>query len=206
MKAPSISSAPSAKAPRLITQGFINHHRKLLFRLMAAALTAYLIFVPNPWKLTDLAQLSTEFAGILFIFAGILGRILATISIGGHKDKKIMQTELYSISRNPLYFASFLMAIGVGLLSCRLDFLVLALSGYLAIFYPMMLNEAKGLRENFKDFAAYEAKVPLFIPNFRLWEERKTIEINFGLVKRTLLDASLALLVVPVMLLVRTFI
>lgn len=205
MKSPSVPSIHATKPARLITQGFINHHRKLLFRLMAVVLVAYLVFVPNPWTLPDLAQLSTEFAGILFIFAGILGRILATISIGGHKDKKIMQTELYSICRNPLYFASFLMAIGVGLLSGRLDFLVLVMSGYLAIFYPMMLNEAKGLRENFEEFAAYEAKVPLFFPDFRLWEERKTIEINFRLVKRTLLDASLALLVVPVMLFVRAF-
>lgn len=196
--------AHSIKQPRLSTQGFINHHRKPVFFLLAVTLAAYVVLAPVPWQLSAIEMLAAEFAGILFIFAGILGRILATISIGGHKDKKVMQTELYSICRNPLYFASFLMAIGVGLLTGRLDFLLLITAAYLAIFYPMMLNEARCLRENFEDFAAYEASVPLFFPSFSLWEERKNIEINFRLVKRTLLDASLALLVVPIILLIRT--
>ena len=80
------------------------------------------------------------------------------------------------------------------------------MGAYLAIFYPMMLNEAKYLRDRFEDFADYETRVPLFFPNFGLWQERKKFEISFSLVKRTLLDASLALLVVPVMILVRAFV
>ncbi|NQX02487.1 isoprenylcysteine carboxylmethyltransferase family protein [bacterium] len=193
------------KPPRLLTQGFVNHHRKMLFRLMVAGLVAYLALVPNPWKLPDNAILSAQFAGAILIFGGILGRVLATISIGGHKDSQIMQTELYSVCRNPLYFASFLMAAGVGMLSGRLDFLILVVAAYLAIFIPMMINEANYLRAQFPDFADYEARVPMFIPNFSLWQERPRIEISFRLVKRTLLDASLALLVVPVMILFRIF-
>ncbi len=193
------------KPSRLTTQGFVNHHRKLLFSLTATALTTYLIFVPNPWRLSETGALAAEFTGAILIFAGILGRILATISIGGHKDRDIMQTELYSICRNPLYFASFLMAAGVGLLSARPDFLLVVTTAYFAIFYPMMINEAKYLRDRFEIFADYETRVPLFFPNFNLWQERGRFEISFRLVKRTLLDASLALLVVPVMLCVRAF-
>lgn len=192
-------------SPRLATQGFVNLHRKMIFRLMAVALLAYLIFVPNPWTLTTLGLQCAEFGGVLLIFAGIVGRGLATISIGDHKDSTIMKTELYSVCRNPLYFSSFLMAVGVGLISGRLDFTLLLALSYMAIFYPMMINEAKYLRDNFEGFAEYEARVPLFFPNPRLWEERKKFEINFRLVKRTLLDASLALLVIPVMILVRAY-
>ena len=191
------------KQPRLKTQGFINFHRKSIFRLLVVGLICYLYFVPNPWKLSPTTVRIAEFAGALLIFAGILGRVLATISIGGHKDRKIMQTELYSICRNPLYFASFLMAIGVGLLSGRLDFTVLIMVAYLAIFYPMMLNEAKYLRDHFDDFAEYEARVPLFFPKLKHWNERQRIDINFGLVKRTLMDGSLALLVIPLMILIK---
>jgi len=191
------------KQPRLKTQGFINFHRKSIFRLMVVGLICYLYFIPNPWELTPTTVRIAEFAGTLLIFAGILGRVLATISIGGHKDRKIMQTELYSICRNPLYFASFLMAIGVGLLSGRLDFTVLIMVAYLAIFYPMMLNEAKYLRDHFDDFPEYEARVPLFFPKLQLWNERQRIDISFRLVKRTLLDGSLALLVIPLMILIK---
>lgn len=193
------------QSDRLSAQGFVNLHRKLLFRLMAVALAAYLFWDPNPWKLSDFAILSLQTAGALLMFAGILGRGLATLSIGGHKDKSIMKTELYSICRNPLYFASFLMALGFGLLSGRLDFALLACGAYLAIFYPMMRNEARYLREKFDDFAEYEQRVPLFFPNVLLWQERKYFEINFRLVRKTLLDASLALPLIPLMILVRAY-
>jgi protein-S-isoprenylcysteine O-methyltransferase Ste14 len=130
-----------------------------------------------------------------------MGRVVATISIGGNKDREIVKTEAYSICRNPLYFSSFLMALGVGLLSGRPDFMLLAAGSFLAIFYPMMINEAGVLRRKFDDFAEYERKVPLFFPNIMLWSERRNFEINFRLVRRTLLDASIALPVIPLMIL-----
>ena len=188
---------------RLRAQGFINLHRKLIFRLLAIALAAYLFYVPNLWKLEQTVVLCAQISGILLMFAGIIGRMLATLSIGGLKDRIIVKTELYSVCRNPLYFSSFLMAISLGLLSGRVDFLILVAGSFLAIFYPMMLNEAKFLKARFDDFAEYEKAVPLFFPNFALWQERKNFEINFRLVKRTLLDAALALPAIPLMILFR---
>ena len=126
------------KTPRLRSQGLINHHRKLVFRLLTILLAAYLFYVPNPFPLADTAIVWAQAAGILLLFAGIVGRTLATLSIGGHKDKIIMKTELYSICRNPLYFSSFLIGIGIGLLTGRMDFTDLVAAGYMAIFYRMM--------------------------------------------------------------------
>ena len=186
---------------RLQKQGFANLHRKLLFRLMAIGLMAYLFYAPDPWKLPAIAVLSAQLAGVLLMFAGVLGRGLATLTIGGNKDRMIVKTEVYSICRNPLYFASFLMAAGFGALSGRIDFLMLSAASFLAIFYPMMVNEANYLRAKFEDYADYEKKVPMFFPNPMLWEERKNFEINFKLVKRTLLDGSLALPAIPFMIL-----
>jgi hypothetical protein len=102
---------------------------------------------------------------------------------------------------NPLYFSSFLMGIGIGLLTSRMDFTLLLAAGYLAIFYPMMRNEAKLLKQTFPDFAEYEQNVPLFFPKFSLWNGRKNFEINFDRVKRTLIDSSLALLAIPAIIL-----
>lgn len=188
---------------RLREQGFTNLHRKLIFRLLAIALAAYLFYVPNPWKLEQPVVLCSQISGILLMFAGIVGRVLATLSIGGLKDRVIVKTELYSVCRNPLYFASFLMALGVGLISARADFTVLVTAAFLAIFYPMMRNEANLLRARFGDFAEYEQRVPLFFPNFALWRERGRIEISFSRIKRTLLDSSLVLLAIPVFVLLR---
>lgn len=166
-------------------------------------LTAYLFYAPNPWRLPDAAILWTQIPGILLIFAGIIGRIVATLTIGGLKDRVIVKTELYSVCRNPLYFASFLMTLGVGLVSGRVDFTILAAAAFLTVFYPMMRGEAKFLRQNFPDFTEYERQVPLFFPNFALWRQRSDFEINFERAKRTLLDASLVLIAIPFMFLLR---
>lgn len=185
---------------RLKDQGLINHHRKTAFRLAAVVLLAYLFYMPIFLPIPPAAMLWVVFAGTLLLFVGVVGRMFATISIGGHKDSKVVQTEVYSITRNPLYFSSFLMAIGLGLISLRVDFLVLLCVAYLLIFYPMMKNEARYLQERFEDYAEYEKRVPLFFPKFSLWTSRDHFEVNFRLLKRTLRDASVALLVVPVLL------
>lgn len=189
------------KSIRLRQQGFSNLHRKLIFRLLATTLAAYVFYVPNPWPLHESAVLGMRLTGILLMFAGILGRVFSTLSIGGLKDRMIVQTELYSICRNPLYFSSFLMAVGTGLLFVRIDFTLLLAAAFVAIFHPMMRNEARVLRAKFDDYTEYEQRVPLFFPNFLLWQERKEFSINYHLLKRTLLDSSLILLAIPVMLL-----
>lgn len=191
------------KSTRLREQGFSNHHRKLIFRLLAIALAAYLFYVPNLWPVHESAALGLRFTGTLLMFAGILGRIFSTLSIGGHKDRVVVQTELYSVCRNPLYFSSFLMTIGTGLLFARLDFSMLIVAAFMVVFYPMMRNEARVLQAKFPDYEEYERQVPLFFPNFMLWKEREHCQINFGLLRRTLLDSSLILLAIPVMLLLR---
>lgn len=185
---------------RLRTQGFINLYRKPVMRLLAIGLAAYLFYAPDPWPLDGLLSTGVRLAGILLTFSGILGRIFSTLSIGGLKDRAIVRTELYSVCRNPLYFASFLMAIGTGLLFARLDFTILITLFFIVVFYPMMNNEARYLRERFPEYAEYERQVPLFFPDVRLWNSREKFEINFRLLQRTLLDAALILLAIPVML------
>ncbi len=189
---------------RLRAQGFPSLYRKTLFSAFSLLLVAYLVFAHSPWHFHPGVVSAFQISGMLLLFAGIVGRSFATLSIGGHKDRRIVTTELYSVCRNPLYFSSFLMALGVGLMSARIDFLLLVSAGFLAIFYPMMRNEARYLRERFEDYADYEKNVPLFFPDLRLWKERALFEINFRLLKRTLLDSLVVLIVIPVMLFLGT--
>ncbi len=46
-------------------------------------------------------------------------------------------------------------------------------------------------------YLAYKARVPRFIPNFRLWQNVSTLEINTHLVVRTFLDACVFLAAIP---------
>ena len=167
------------KSDRLSAQGFVNLHRKLLFRLMAVGLAAYLFWDPNPWKLSDFAILSLQLAGALLMVAGILGRGLATISIGGHKDKTIMQTELYSICRNPLYFFSMIGALGVALMTHTLTIPVLVLLSF-AIYYPNVIRaeEADLTRIHGAPFEVYRGQTPAFFPRWSLLKEPDTYQVK----------------------------
>jgi protein-S-isoprenylcysteine O-methyltransferase Ste14 len=183
---------PLGETCRLSDQGFINRHRKSVFRILAATLVIDLLFAPKLLELPEACVGIFQIGGMILLFMGIIGRTFATLSIGGRKDREIVTTELYSVCRNPLYFASFLMALGLGLLSVRLDFLLGVTLAYLVIFYPMMWNEARFLKERFPDFSEYESRVPLFVPDFRLWCERRHFQADFKLMKRTLLEALIA--------------
>lgn len=194
-----------ATSSRLRDQGFVNQYRKLILRILAVALAAYLFYVPSPWDFRAASAMLLQASGCLLLFAGIVGRVFASLSIGGRKDQTLVRTELYSVCRNPLYFSSFLMTVGFGLLMGRVDFTVVAAAAYLAVFYPMMLNEARFLKARFPEYGDYENGVPLFIPNFCRWQARETFEINFRLVFRTLLDAAIALPVIPLVLILKAY-
>lgn len=192
-----IGSLLTPASVRLRQQGFANAHRKPHLLALAIVVLARLHFGPSPWTPPDTTDAACGWAGVLLVFAGIVGRTLATLSTGGLKDAGVIRTELYSVCRNPLCFPSFLVVFGLGLVSRRPDFLLLVCAAFFAVFIPMMHNEAKSLRARFAEFAAHEAGVPLFFPNFRLWQDRPSWEIRFRLVKRTLLDSSLALVTIP---------
>lgn len=200
MKTARLPALPDHGNSRLRGQGFVNLYRKPLVILAIGAALAYLYLVPNPWRFHDWMRLAAQICGTILVFAGIIGRASSTLTIGGRKDREIVATEFYSVCRNPLYFSSFLMALGLGVISARPDFALLAAIACLAVFHPMIRNEEAVLRANFPDFDSYASCVPRFIPDFTLWIQRDRFEVNFKLFKRTLLDASVALLAIPVIL------
>ena len=152
------------------------------------------------WAIPELVEELMEPAGILLLFAGVMGRAFSTITIGGRKDKELVTTEIYSTVRHPLYFFSFLFMIGIGLLIRRPEIMMYLMAAYLAVFIPMMKNEEKYLTAKFgEQYTAYAKTVPFFIPDFRLYTARERIETNPRLIGRTLLEASLVLIFIPLM-------
>ena len=195
--------APRVQRSRSKKQGWSSRNRKALFWLYGPVLIGYLFFVRDPFPVSVALEMCLQLAGSLLVFAGCLGRLLATLTIGGHKSKTVVRTELYSICRNPLYFSSFLLALGLGLLTCRLDFTVLLAGAYFAIFLPMMWEETRYLRHKFPDFSGYETEVPLFFPRLALWTARNQFEINFQMLGKTCTDAAVVVILIPVIILAR---
>jgi protein-S-isoprenylcysteine O-methyltransferase Ste14 len=85
----------------------------------------------------------------------------------GHIDKTraLATGGPYAHTRNPLYFGSFVMAIGVAVAAAS-PWAALAVAVYFAAFYPLVMREEAGfLRTRFpEEYAAWAAAVPLFLP------------------------------------------
>ena len=88
----------------------------------------------------------------------------------GHieKGKTLTQGGPYAYTRNPLYFGSFFMALGI-ILAGQGYWLLLAFGVFFVVFYvPVMRAEEHELFRGYgKRFVEYSERVPLFFPGFR---------------------------------------
>lgn len=103
----------------------------------------------------------------------LVGSALALVGIGWRawaagtvrKDSALAIDGPYGFSRNPLYFGSVLIAIGFALASHRVALFCGIFVFFLAIYWPVMREEERHLRELFGDaFEDYARRVPLFLP------------------------------------------
>ncbi len=80
------------------------------------------------------------------------------------KNRELTVTGPYAYTRNPLYLGSALIVVGfaVALMSCPVALLVV--SGFAAIYAPVIASEERFLRATFAGFDDYCRRVPRFIP------------------------------------------
>ena len=100
--------------------------------------------------------------GIVAAF-GLLIRAAAAGHL--HKDEQLATTGPYSVTRNPLYLGSAILAAGFMIAGFSWwAGLIVAL--YFAVFYTAVIrNEEADLRKRFgAEFDAYAARVPAFLP------------------------------------------
>lgn len=80
------------------------------------------------------------------------------------KNAELTRTGPYAYTRNPLYLGSMLIAAGFAVAAGRLWLVILLVSLFLAIYWPVILSEETFLQSTFPDFAAYAAMVPRLLP------------------------------------------
>jgi protein-S-isoprenylcysteine O-methyltransferase Ste14 len=97
-----------------------------------------------------------------------LGEIIRLWASGHIEKTQVLATGgPYAHSRNPLYFGSVLMALGLALAAASL-WVTAAVVLYFAAFYPSVVREeADFLRRKFPaEYGAWERAVPAFLPRF----------------------------------------
>lgn len=99
-------------------------------------------------------------------FVGALGLGIRAYAAGYlHKQEVLTVTGPYARTRNPLYFGSAILALGVAI-ATRSWISALLLLGYFALFYSVVMRREEGeLRLHHGDaFEQYARAVPLFFP------------------------------------------
>lgn len=139
----------------------------------------YVVFSPLHWELDTWAELLVDGLGWLLFALGAGWRWWATFYIGGHKDMQLAQNGPYSMSRNPLYFGTLMMALSAAIFMQSFLFaavLIVVSVFYLGITVP---NEEARLRIVFGEtYENYCRRVPRFFPNPRLFQSPATLHVE----------------------------
>jgi protein-S-isoprenylcysteine O-methyltransferase Ste14 len=142
-------------------------------------------------------QKSLFVVGVAMAGLGAAGRAWATSYISGQKMKQLVTTGPYSVCRNPLYFFSMLLGVGLGFCTETLTMpaligLVLAL-----LYYFQIKREERALRHVFgAEYEAYLANVPRFFPSHRRYLEPDEIRVVPRLLKKGLFGIAFLLILI----------
>jgi protein-S-isoprenylcysteine O-methyltransferase Ste14 len=115
--------------------------------------------------------------GVPIAFAGALFRAWAS----GHlrKNAELAVSGPYAFTRNPLYFGSFVMAIGCAVCGGSLWLGLWLTALFLAVYMPVMRAEAAHMRKLFADdYEMWAANVPFFVPRVTPYRNGRTQDFD----------------------------
>jgi len=163
----------------------------LISRTFAVALVGLLLVTESHWQIKSPLLGSVLFClGAMLAGVAALGRMWCSLYIAGYKTNTLITAGPYSMTRNPLYFFSFLGAVGIGLVTETFLLPLVILSGF-AIYYPLVIRseEAKLLKQHNTDFEAYFRKTPRFFPNFSTLVEPHEYTVRPKAFRKNIYDA-----------------
>lgn len=169
--------------------------RTINSRIFVVLLFVLICFSSRLWEeKTPFVASVLFFSGAILVGVASIGRVWCSLYIAGYKTDKLITQGPYSVCRNPLYFFSFLGAIGVGFATETLLIPLIVFVAF-AIYYPFVIkSEEKRLMELYgNEFEVYLKNVPFFFPKISLLQEpeeyitrsiifRKNIFDNLGFI------------------------
>ena len=150
----------------------LRKHRVLIARVIWLLLFLYLfVYLRQPVK--GLSSFEGVI-GIVVIIAGVLVRSLSAGML--HKNEQIATTGIYGMVRNPLYFGSLLLLVGINIIIANPVAWLVSLMLFAITYIPTILGEEAGLAHAFGDaWIAYKNSTPRLLPNpLKLGELRHT--------------------------------
>lgn len=139
-----------------------------------------------------------DMLGDFLIAICVVGRVYSTAFLGGHKNATLITYGPFSISRNPLYFFSFIGACGIALMSNHIVLFVVIPTLFLLVFMQVIRREEAFLTEEFGEpYLAYCKQVPRFFPKLSLYHAPETVPMVPKYLLKATKDAVLWFLALP---------
>jgi len=188
-----------------MARSLIRKHRILVSRLFIAGVIVLILISKGRWE-SSLWSSVFFLTGVVLIGIAVTGRLWCSLYISGYKSDTLITTGPYSISRNPLYFFSFLGAIGVGFATETLT-IPACIGIVFAMYYPLVIkSEQKKLAgKHGEAFADYCRKVPVFFPSFGLLTEPEEYVVKPKIFRKTLFEVMWFVLLIGIVELKEAF-
>jgi protein-S-isoprenylcysteine O-methyltransferase Ste14 len=168
---------------------------------MAILILATFVFGSTYWNFAHpIIEETLYVIGIALAGFGAAGRAWATSYISGQKLKQLVTTGPYSLCRNPLYFFSTILGVGLGFCTKTLTMPILIAFVLRLLYACQIKREEQLLLTTFSpEYQSYLAAVPRFIPSYRHYSEPEEIRISPRLLKRGLFGIAFLLLLIGVL-------
>lgn len=180
-----IHTVDGPHAPALTSAWF---RRRGLFGGLILGTATALALASNPYFGEDTwIELAIDLLAWSMFLTGVAVRLWATLYVGGRKEQTLVTAGPYSITRNPLYFGSFLIALSLGVFLQSLMFIACVLLVAWLHTARTIRAEEQVLREiHGAAFDAYCAHTPRLIPAPRCYETPAIVEVNVSGLRREL--------------------
>jgi len=151
-----------------------------------------LVFSTRPSGFEGAFHTFIKLTGYGLVIIACIGRIWCAIHITERKNRELCQTGPYAFCRNPLYFFSFLGAVGVCLGAQACLEAVLMAVGFLGYYKFMIQTEEQRLVTLFgTSYEAYCREVPRFWPRWRQLPPLQIMEVNVSALTKAVFAAAL---------------
>jgi len=151
---------------------------KIARALFAPALVAIIVSQPLVEK-GSFADLALYAIGWLFFMLYIMFRMWATLYVGGRKDSELQTEGPYSMTRNPLYFGTFCMAMATACFFKSLFLVALIVISYV-IYSRLVIKAEEGVLEDIfgSEFRKYCERTPRFVPSVSRYHSPESVTVK----------------------------
>ncbi len=119
-----------------------------------------------------------SYIGFSLVVLGGFGRIWASLYLEGFKTRKLIKEGPYSMVRNPLYFFSLMLFLGMcfAIKSIAVSFALLVV--FVLFHIPTILNEEKVLLNTHDEsYKAYYESTPRLLPNIFKYKKTESTDM-----------------------------